>query len=501
MKIDNSFIKQKLDELIVSNPNINQITFGKKQTSGSYTEEDSFVFGVTQKKPLDQLPEDEVIPALISSGSVDIKTDVVETLPIYSLDSYEFLSTATNISGSTVTLGISVEDISGSLFIRVTPSGDEDLILSTKELENLKERIFAQATRIIETGVDEATIAITVPPECPEDCYRFRSNGIQSTYHLQLTRRPLRAGLQIQSEDLGQNGTMGLIAIDNYTGGITGVTNAHVVTPRNLINSYYHQYYTTTDSPRYSRVGNSTPTGITPAGNNKELGPVMRYVAIDPNIVNRVDGAVFIIAEHAIDPDVSYQQFQSVGYPVIFPFPEDVTYPLTFATTAEIDSIDSSTELASVGRTTGCKEGICGLRLLNLDTAVRVAGYGATGGPGLPNGIVFSPVISFTRINPDCPYPIAGGDSGSSLLAKINGIWKVVGLNFAGNGMIGYACRIDNVASELNISAWDGSTPSYINPNSMKSFTVEGVSDSKTLTVGGTVYHNAGKTTTIGTEN
>jgi hypothetical protein len=50
------------------------------------------------------------------------------------------------------------------------------------------------------------------------------------------------------------------------------------------------------------------------------------------------------------------------------------------------------------------------------------------------------------------------GDSGSAILALIDGVHYIVGLNFAGNssGTMGVACGIEDVASALNIEAWDG---------------------------------------------
>jgi hypothetical protein len=98
-----------------------------------------------------------------------------------------------------------------------------------------------------------------------------------------------------------------------------------------------------------------------------------------------------------------------------------------------------------------------------------------------------------------CPWPVWGGDSGSTLIANIGGVWKIVGLVFAGNGTpynpqtglpnvtigntvyplqvassIGYACRIDQVASQLGIKAWTGSAAPVIDHNTITYRTVSG---------------------------
>ena len=59
------------------------------------------------------------------------------------------------------------------------------------------------------------------------------------------------------------------------------------------------------------------------------------------------------------------------------------------------------------------------------------------------------------------PFPGSsqGGDSGSAVFANIGGTWKLAGLLFAGAYPSGGSfCRITNVARELGIERWDGST-------------------------------------------
>jgi hypothetical protein len=109
-----------------------------------------------------------------------------------------------------------------------------------------------------------------------------------------------------------------------------------------------------------------------------------------------------------------------------------------------------------------------------------------------------------------CPYPAWAGDSGSTLIANIGGIWKIVGLVFAGDGMpynppvtglnyeiassMGLACRIDHVASQLGIKAWTGSIAPVVDENTIVYKTVSGSSSNSTLICSGSTYWQVGLT-------
>jgi len=120
-----------------------------------------------------------------------------------------------------------------------------------------------------------------------------------------------------------------------------------------------------------------------------------------------------------------------------------------------------------------------------------------------------------------CSYPVWGGDSGSTLIANIGGVWKIIGLVFAGNGTpynpqtnspynsnqslgptgpyqvastIGFACRIDQVASQLGIKAWTGSIAPVVDHDTITYRTVSGSNSDKTLVCSGSTYWQVGLT-------
>jgi hypothetical protein len=336
---------------------------------------------------------------------------------------------------------------------------------------------------------------------------------------------------------------MGLVCQDSASGALVGLTNNHVVirdafytdqrtytNPQNefdLIDSS-----TTIEGDFVYQTGESQP--VVPGGAN-EIGRVLRYVPIytsasivaNPSLVNKVDGAIFSLyctsstGATIIDFTASFQQL-SLNY----------TASMPFASTAEInDLMNTNPELYSSGRTTGPKgspDTLCPVRIWNFSSfpiSYPLQGTLTTS--------YFTDVIAFVKPENSssyvpsgsgaaattCPWPVWGGDSGSTLIANIGGVRKIIGLVFAGNGTtynpqtglpnvtingivyplqvassIGYACRIDEVAAQLGIKAWTGSAAPVIDHNTISYITTSGSNDTKTLTCSGSTYWQVGLT-------
>jgi len=118
----------------------------------------------------------------------------------------------------------------------------------------------------------------------------------------------------------------------------------------------------------------------------------------------------------------------------------------------------------------------------------------------------FSDLISYVKpvndpsLSTICSNPVYSGDSGSALIADFDGVRKIIGLVFAGglrDGIFyyGYACRIDRVAAELGIEAWDGTAKGYVDPASITYKTTYNGSSNKILSCDGTNYWQVGLTT------
>jgi hypothetical protein len=313
--------------------------------------------------------------------------------------------------------------------------------------------------------------------------------------------RPVQGGISLTSKSkLGFVGTLGFVAVDIATQSLVGVTNNHVVikdafytTQRNLGGVIFNEYNLNDNGSL--EVDLAYQPGESPLGPPQNIiGQVVRYVPIYLGFTtnNKVDGALISLSGTPIlSLTESYKQYGLTGN----------TTPIPFASTAEIDLLLSTNPiLYSSGRTTGVKQApTCPLRVYSLGTTQPISGYKMQG------NIVtayFSDLIAFVRPENDpslsslCLNPIAGGDSGSALIADFSGIWKIVGLNFAGGGNFGFACRIDHVASELGIQAWDGSLKNLVDPTTIQFVTVTGTTNSYMVNCSGQTYYQMGLTIT-----
>ena len=284
-------------------------------------------------------------------------------------------------------------------------------------------------------------------------------------------------------------GTLGFIAVDNAKNALVGVTNNHVV----VGNAFYTALRTNSPVNEYQdNVYQPSPWEPNSPGIAYTIGEVVRYVPIQTCSYNQVDGALVTMDSSFVTNAESFKQY-------------GITYntPMSFATTAEIDGMTDlaspyyNPSIYSSGRTSGVKSGsLCGLRVFSVNQIMPI---GSSGPPssgynldGIATPATFSRLIGFTRTNADCPFPIQGGDSGSALIASFNGVFKIIGLVFAGSTYFGYACRIDEVASQLNISAWDGTTKNYFNTGSRQFRTTPGSNANKTINCNDNIYWQVG---------
>jgi hypothetical protein len=300
------------------------------------------------------------------------------------------------------------------------------------------------------------------------------------------TLRPLVGGISLTAQRLlGSVGTLGLIVVDSLSQKLVGLTNNHVViqdasytSVRNLSGPIVNEY----KSIAYQNGEISTPV----VGN--QIGEVIRYVPLksQPEL-NTVDGALVSLCANTVSNTTSFTQL-GINY----------SQPMPFATTAEIDSLlVTQRTILSSGRTSGVKSGDCGLKIKLLGATADVGSYPLQ---GVGRVVSYNDLIVFTRLSESCNFPIYGGDSGSVLIADFDGVYKIIGLNFAGSsqvpgsttqiGQFGYACRIDNVAFELGIEAWDGTPKNTV--STIEKVITPGGSPNKTIIVDGKTYWQVG---------
>jgi hypothetical protein len=409
-------IKLKVQELALSTPNINVVSYGFKFVGKQQTDELCIMYGIEQKKPLAELSPEEILPSEIAIGDGVLRTDVYEVSKVETVACNPYCGTVA---------------------------------------------------------------------------------GPNSAVNRAFTR-PLVGGLSITStNEVNYVGTMGFIGVHTETQTLVGVTNNHVTiqdpfytSERNLAGVIKNEY-----AP-IDYIYQNGETGSIPVDPAYIIGQSLRYVPIfkQGSGNNYVDGAIFSLDATDVNISTSYQQ---AGV-------SDYTLPLPFASTSEIDNLlVSNPMLYSSGRTTGPKGGAtCALRVFSLFTAVTPSYYLQ----GVNTPATFLDTITFVKPENDpslttiCPNPIYPGDSGSALIADFSGVRKIMGLVFAASSVggifyYGYACRIDRVAAELGIEAWDGTAKGYVDPASITYKTTTNGSSNKILSCDDVNYWQVGLTT------
>jgi hypothetical protein len=491
-------IKEKVTSIFNSTPADINVGFGYKIKDGKLTDELAFSYLVQKKKSKNELSEHEILPDTIIHDGKEYKTDVIE-----------------------------IPD--------VQPFG-----------------AFCYGTGT----------------EPPNNCFSFTNPSTPPSNRNYL--RPIKGGIGI-SPAFGNNnaGTLGFVAVDIATQGLVGVTNNHVAIAslndpfftgeRNLNTPFiYNELFPVNEfqNPATCDVGVTIPP--------YKIGRSLRYkplyrpaVLLDSNGVPVVP-TTYISAPYGVNyvdgALISLKQTDSNGQPIIDineswkqeGLPQ-ITTPPTFASLSELNSMVgggtpptnipfSNTEIISAGRTTGPKQGSCSLRLHLLTCTVTVGGYNLQGSP---QPVVFEDQMSVVRVNNSndlCILPAYGGDSGSAVFAQFGGIWKIIGILFAGGvwnienplaptnpinpfdplaptqsytpTCIGYASgagtsyftfinKITNVASALGIEAWDGTAKPFVDPNSIQYVSTCGASFETTLTCSGDTYWQVGLTNSL----
>jgi|694.fasta_scaffold43357_3 hypothetical protein len=330
---------------------------------------------------------------------------------------------------------------------------------------------------------------------CPTQCIAWQTTppGNRNTV------RPLKGGVSIGAKNNivspteCKKGTLGFIAVDRASQALVGVTAGHVV----VKNQFMTMNQDLTKIAQNEKDNYVYQNGETCTANPAlQIGQVIRYVplyvpavpTVNPNyfnfsIFNRVDGALISLKESDVSNTESFKQYGV-----------DYNLPLPFATSPEIYSLNQSIPLYMSGRTTGAAEGDCNLYYYTLyNDQILVNGYDLQ---GADSGSLFSSVIIFLGKYVGCSAA-EPGDSGAALVADFNGVRKIVGLVFGqaviNNGTpVGLACRIDWVAEQLGIQAWDGTPKNFINELTIKYTTVPGKSYDSVIKKNNKIYWQVG---------
>ena len=333
--------------------------------------------------------------------------------------------------------------------------------------------------KLISTDVVQGTFKLF----CDPTFYNWMNTGY--TVPNKGTFRPLIGGISSSNftSMSGSTGTLGFFAIDNDTNSLVGVSNNHV---------YINDAFICSERNPDALTGITNVKGDVVSqrheylNDNFPIGVVKKYYPIRENGFNYIDASVTTIysGNTYINSGTSFNQEGLTAS----------TYP--FASTSEIDNLLVSNPLLySAGRTTGAKgEGTTKLRIYQFPIVASVA-YNRQGTDVVidyTDLIAFVATTGSTQPFDICSYPIWHGDSGSALIADLSGTKKIIGLCFAGTLNEGVACRIDRVASLLNLSAWNGESVNFSDNNNIMEHTINGLSDLEYVDIEGKRYWQVG---------
>lgn len=320
--------------------------------------------------------------------------------------------------------------------------------------------------------------------------------------------RPLKGGIEFGSPITNRIGTLGALVVDNDTGNLSFLTNAHCVGPLCQFTSErdpsllvfppdYKAWCWFLNAPMHQPSTSSSADII---------GYVSKFYPLTANQPNRIDSALITVKESDIDYSSSFLQEGLNGY----------SLPMDFATTTELDDLITTRPLFfSAGRTTGAK-GEGSTKLVIWQSFL----YGVKSNPLYgPNGvaqnceyenqILLVASSSTTPNNYVCKYPIYFGDSGSVISAELSGERKIVGQfhtlimtgpadnnpppNHSGSPVLAILMsRIDDIANLLNVSPWTGQSVNFANTDDIKLQCKPGLSASPTLEISGDTYWQIG---------
>lgn len=286
-------------------------------------------------------------------------------------------------------------------------------------------------------------------PDDPFDDWRFRTVANNFT-----TINPLQGGIGINFMPYNWVGTGGVFCKDNDTGALCMLTCTHVLATNNLRVADR----STSDTPNYEnrQLGQDV----------RAIGRVYKFNFLSDTDANYIDCALLTIDDGETNLTTSRKQFGMT--------PDNIT---KFATTAELDTIGFNTRIYSSGAKTGPKgelgtlpdlrERTVMLFVSETNVSTLVGPYERFGTSGFYAQFLGGYRIKASRTDASgtAVYgAIMPGDSGSAVYAEFSGEMKIVGLVYAGStdGYSGIFCRIDHIATALNISEWaiDPITPS-----------------------------------------
>jgi len=302
--------------------------------------------------------------------------------------------------------------------------------------------------------------------------------------HTTTVKYNLQPGMGVWSESrtVANIGALGPIVLDIETNALLGLTANHVV----VKNGFYTNERLGNNTVVANELNNDSVYYQVSIQPTTSLGKVLKYVPLSMVNSNQVDAALIALDSNVISLSAGYYSSWN-----ILSLPPGK--PLRFATTQEINNI--------IQLETPLKIGYIGPAPTVLPYLLNVSTYIA----GFPNNgsnvtAPFNNLIALTASSPSgqpvfTPGTFQPGYSGACVALKLESGEYIIGGIFIGanpNGSIGYFCRIDEIAPQLNIKAWDGTAQPYVDLNSIQIKATYNTSGQKTINCGGKQYWQVG---------
>ena len=194
---------------------------------------------------------------------------------------------------------------------------------------------------------------------------------------------------------------------------------------------------------------------------------------------NLVDAAIFDITYPNIIPTTEIFELTHTG--VYNP----ITDNLAWATSTDIsNAISGDWRVLKSGRTLGTFDANLTIEAIAYDVTVGGC-YSAEVSPGVLDSPSFDGVLKIAQTG-STKFGTGGDSSSPVLLKKPSGELIVAGILFAGNCDYVYIVPIYNIASELNISRWDGTCVVAANDSTI---TINGKTHYRGLTTTNEITH------------
>ena len=408
----------------------------KKIQNNIKTNIDSIVFYVQDKLPLNEIPNDEIIPNNIQLNNFEYQTDVVQSSTPEFLSCYNY-----SLSNN------DVNKLQGNL---LPLKGGQELVIFP---EGFSPSNYSYCTLgfLCVDDIDNKFVGITA------------AHSVVSRLQLGGTR-----DLLIEDAD-PYNTYEKKLSYDgiSYRPGVGIWANKTTTSTPQVISDYVKRY-----------------NGLYPSSTN---------------IVNYADVAVISLGNSGI-PTSSLIDINSHKIYVPSGYEEYPTPMQFATTQELNNLLIDNPIIYSTGRTTGPKgyfidsgQVFCRMRIdtINSSFSVPLRGTNYLFGDTM--------LFSFSSDEPDYS-PVSLGDSGSAVIADYgNGIRKIIGVVFARAGIYACANRIDRIVEQLNVREWDWTEDSSLSsrlelssPIVSKRNVTDPMITSNRSVIDGKIYHQCG---------